>query len=384
MVSDVPLGCFLSGGIDSSIIAGIARKYKPDLRTFSIGFRDEKFFDETGYANLVADHFKTDHTVFSLTNDDLLSHVGKVLEYFDEPFADSSALAVYILSRETRKHATVALSGDGADEMFGGYNKHAASYRILHKSWKERLAAALHPVWKSLPRSRNNKVANLFRQLHRFSEGARLDSRERYWQWAAFVNEHEAKKMFLPAIANQISDQYASRKSELLRSIPARETMNDILLADMQLVLPNDMLAKVDLMSMANSLEVRVPFLDYEVVNFAFSLPDSYKINSTGRKRILRDAYQGFLPEALYNRPKKGFEVPLLKWFRKELRSTITDDLLSRTLIEEQQIFEYGYISALKSELFSSNPGDSHARIWALIVFQTWWKRMFKHTSSNP
>lgn len=378
MVSDVPLGCFLSGGIDSSIIAGIAREYKSDLHTFSIGFRDEKFFDETEYANLVASHFKTHHTVFPLTNDDLLGHVDKVLEYLDEPFADSSALAVYILSRETRKHATVALSGDGADEMFGGYNKHAASYRILHPSWKERLASALHPVWKSLPRSRNNAVGNLFRQLHRFSAGSRLDSRERYWQWAGFVQEQEARQMFLPGIADQINDEYHSRKSDLLRSIPARETMNDILFTDMQLVLPNDMLTKVDLMSMANSLEVRVPFLDYEVVNFAFSLPDSYKINANGRKRILRDAFRDFLPEALYNRPKKGFEVPLLKWFRKELRSRITDDLLSKKLIEEQQIFDYRHIATLKSKLFSPNPGDSHARIWALIVFQTWWKRVYK------
>jgi len=377
MVADVPLGCFLSGGIDSSIIAGIARKYKSDLHTFSIGFRDEKFFDETEYANLVAKHFKTYHTVFSLTNDDLLSHVNSVLKYLDEPFADSSALAVYILSRETRKHATVALSGDGADEMFAGYNKHAAAYRMLNMSWKERLVSSLHSVWESMPRSRNNAIGNLFRQLHRFSEGAQPGSRERYWQWAGFVPEQEARKMFLPEVVSQISDQYHARKSDLLRNIPDRETLNDILLTDMQLVLPNDMLVKVDMMSMANSLEVRVPFLDHEVVNFAFSLPDSYKIDASGRKRILRDAFRGFLPETLYNRPKKGFEVPLLKWFRNELRSTITDDLLSKPFIEQQGIFDYNYISGLKRKLFSSNPGDIHARVWALVVFQSWWKRLY-------
>ena len=383
MVADVPLGCFLSGGIDSSIITGLAQQYKPDLHTFSIGFRDEKFFDETEYANLVAKHFKTNHTVFSLTNDDLLGHVHKVLEYLDEPFADSSALAVYILSRETRKHATVALSGDGADEMFAGYNKHAASYKILNMSWKEQFVSALHPLWKSLPQSRSNPVGNLFRQLHRFSHGARLDSRERYWQWAGFVHEHEARKMFLPEVANQITRKYNERKEALLHAIPDRETLNDILLTDMRLVLPNDMLVKVDLMSMANSLEVRVPFLDYEVVNFAFSLPDSFKINPSGRKRILRDAFTDFLPKELYNRPKKGFEVPLLKWFRKELRSTITDDLLSKQLIGEQRIFDYRYIETLKAQLFSSNPGDIHARIWALIVFQTWWKRLFKPVQAS-
>jgi len=135
------------------------------------------------------------------------------------------------------------------------------------------------------------------------------------------------------------------------------------------------MLTKVDLMSMANGLEVRVPFLDYEVVNFIFSLPDEFKINSTIRKRILQDTFKDLLPAQLYNRPKKGFEVPLLKWFRKEMKSLIMDDLLSKNTIEEQGIFNYNEIEKLKQQLFSSNPGDVHARIWGLIVFQWWWKK---------
>jgi asparagine synthase (glutamine-hydrolysing) len=135
------------------------------------------------------------------------------------------------------------------------------------------------------------------------------------------------------------------------------------------------MLTKVDLMSMANSLEVRVPFLDYEVVNFVFSLPADYKINKNIRKRILQDAFRDVLPEQLYNRPKKGFEVPLLKWFRKEMKSLITDDLLSKTTIEAQGIFNYAEIEKLKKQLFSSSPGDVHARIWGLIVFQWWHKK---------
>jgi asparagine synthase (glutamine-hydrolysing) len=146
----------------------------------------------------------------------------------------------------------------------------------------------------------------------------------------------------------------------------------------MNLVLPNDMLTKVDLMSMANGLEVRVPFLDYEVVNFIFSLPGNFKINSKIRKRILQDTFKELLPPQLYNRPKKGFEVPLLKWFRNEMKSLIVDDLLSKKLIEEQGIFEYTEIGKLKKQLFSSNPGDIHARIWGLVVFQWWWKKNFK------
>jgi asparagine synthase (glutamine-hydrolysing) len=153
----------------------------------------------------------------------------------------------------------------------------------------------------------------------------------------------------------------------LLQSIPDAENINDILLSDTQLVLPNDMLTKVDLMSMANSLEVRAPFLDYELVNFIFSLPGDFKINSTIRKRILQDAFKDFLPEKLYNRPKKGFEVPLV------------DDLLSKKFIEEQGIFNYTEIEKLKKKLFSSNPGDVHARIWGLIVFQNWWKKYIRH-----
>jgi asparagine synthase (glutamine-hydrolysing) len=160
-----------------------------------------------------------------------------------------------------------------------------------------------------------------------------------------------------------------------LNTIPDAESMNDILLTDTQLVLPNDMLMKVDLMSMANSLEVRVPFLDFEVVNFIFSLPDDYKINHQLRKRILQDAFRDILPAQLYNRPKKGFEVPLLKWFRREMKSLITDDLLSEKFITEQGIFNYQEIRKLKEQLFSSNPEDVHARIWGLIVFQWWWRK---------
>jgi asparagine synthase (glutamine-hydrolysing) len=145
----------------------------------------------------------------------------------------------------------------------------------------------------------------------------------------------------------------------------------------MKVVLSNDMLTKVDLMSMANSLEVRVPFLDYELVNFVFSLPSDYKINASVRKRLLQDSFKEILPAELYNRPKKGFEVPLLKWLRGDLKSRIDHDLLSEKFILEQGIFDYKEIRKLKRRLFSFSPGDVHARVWGLVVFQSWWKRMF-------
>lgn len=375
LVSDVPLGCFLSGGIDSSVITGLAKKHKPDLHTFSIGFKDEKFFDETHYARLVAKHFNTEHTVFSLTNNDLFEHVNHILDYIDEPFADSSAINVYILSKETRKHATVALSGDGADELLGGYNKHAAHYRVLNGGLKENLVRSLHPLWRAMPKSRNSPFANKVRQLARFAEGMKLDSKERYWRWAGFATRDETLYMLHPDLRiNRWLNEFYPRRNAILQTIPEKETINDILLTDTLLVLPNDMLTKVDLMSMANSLEVRTPFLDFELVNFIFSLPAEFKINGSIRKRILQDAYRDFLPAQLYKRPKKGFEVPLLKWFRKEMKSLITDNLLSKKWIEEQGIFHYPEIDLLKKKLFSSNPGDVHARIWGLLVFQWWWK----------
>ena len=376
LVSDVPLGSFLSGGIDSSVVATLASRHKPDLHTFSIGFRDEKFFDETAYARAVSKHINSDHTVFSLTNNDMFEHVHSMLDYIDEPFADSSAIAVYILSKETRKHATVALSGDGADELLGGYNKHAAFYRALHPGWKENTVAFLSPLWGLLPKSRHAPFSNKVRQLSRFAEGAQLSSRDRYWRWAGFADESTTGRLLSQESKQKFSQEYESRKREILSTLPIKESMNDILLTDMGLVLANDMLTKVDMMSMANSLEVRVPFLDYEVVNFLFSLPDDFKINGVIRKRILQDAFRDILPLELYNRPKKGFDVPMLKWLRKEMKSTIKDDLLSEKFVREQGIFEYDEINKLKKKLFSINPGDVHARIWGLLVFQWWWKKI--------
>lgn len=216
---------------------------------------------------------------------------------------------------------------------------------------------------------------NKFRQLNRFAQGMKLDVKERYWHLAGFATELESLQLFSPAALEQLKQQqYQARKNEILKTVGSG-SMNEVLLTDMKLVLPNDMLTKVDLMSMANSLEVRSPFLDYELVNFIFSLPEDFKINTSIRKRIAQDTFKEMLPAKLYNRPKKGFEVPLLKWFRGEMKSMITDDLLSKSFIEEQNIFNYIEIAKLKKQLFSSNPGDVHARVWGLIVFQWWWKK---------
>jgi asparagine synthase (glutamine-hydrolysing) len=375
LIADVPLGAFLSGGIDSSVIVALASQHTRGLRTFSIGYKDHPYFDETAYANLVAKKFNTQHTVFALSNRDFLEHVHQVLDYIDEPFADSSAIPVYILSRYTRGYVTVALSGDGGDEVFAGYNKHAAEWRMRNGGLLNTAVKAAYPVLSLLPKSRNNKFTNTFRQLHRFAQGARISAADRYWQWASFTTPPQSLGLLHSRIQKKISAaQLATLRSGYISQIKGRD-FNEVLLADMRLVLLSDMLVKVDLMSMANSLEIRSPFLDQEVVDFAFGLPSEYKIDKRMKKKILQDAFRKHLPAELYNRPKKGFEIPLLDWFRKELWSLINDDLLNDRFVEEQEIFDARNVRQLKQQLRSSNPGDSHATVWALLVFQHWWKR---------
>ncbi len=376
LISDVPLGSFLSGGIDSSVIAALASRHTPHLNTFSIGYKDEPFFDETSYANLVAKKLGTNHTVFSLTNHDLLEHVFQILDYIDEPFADSSAIPTFILSRQTRKHVTVALSGDGADELFGGYNKHLAEYKIRSKNLSTQVLKTISPLAQLFPKSRNSFLTNKARQLDRFAKGAKLSPADRYWRWSSYADEQEALDLFYPYLKSTLNKhEYKKRKKIILQHLTNDSTLNDVFLSDIKLGLPNDMLTKVDLMSMANSLEVRVPFLDYRVVNFAFSLPVHYKIDNKMKKKIVQDAFRNLLPKELYNRPKQGFEVPLLKWFRHELKSLITNDLLDDTFIKEQGLFNLENIQQLKKKLNSKNPEDVHAQIWGLIVFQYWWKK---------
>ncbi|UOR03969.1 asparagine synthase (glutamine-hydrolyzing) [Hymenobacter aerilatus] len=376
LVADVPLGAFLSGGIDSSVVVALASRHTQHLNTFSIGYRDEPFFDETKYAKLVADRYKTNHTVFSLTNQDLYDHIFDVLNYLDEPFADSSALAVYILSKRTREKVTVALSGDGADELFSGYNKHMGEFQVRQGGFKAEAVTSLNLLWDVLPKSRNSFFGNRVRQFQRFSRGMLSGPKDRYWDWATFASATDARNLLSPAARQKINKKLAEkRRKDILQHLHADGDLNEVLLTDVQLVLPYDMLAKVDLMSMACSLEVRPPFLDHNVVNFAFSLPVSSKIDANLKKKIVQDAFRPMLPEELYKRPKHGFEVPLLKWFRGELRPLIEDDLLSDAFIEAQGVFDVEAIRALKTQLFSRSPGDVHARIWALIVFQWWWKK---------
>jgi asparagine synthase (glutamine-hydrolysing) len=373
MISDVPLGAFLSGGIDSSVITAIASKLNPNLNTFSIGYKDEPFFDETDYALEVAKKFNTNHHTFKLTNNDLFEHLFEILDYIDEPFADSSAIPVYILSKNTKKSVTVALSGDGADEIFSGYNKHKAHFNVLNNNLLNPFIKSISPIIKSFPQSRNSLLLDKFRKINKYSKGLSLSHKERYWLWASLNTEENITRLFNNNINKEKHNRY---KNELLEEINSAD-FNDILYTDVNMVLQYDMLTKVDSMSMANSLEVRTPFLDNNIVDFAFSLPVEYKINNKMAKRILQDSYKDILPYKIYNRPKHGFEVPLLKWFKTDLHSLINNELLEKDFIINQNIFDYNEIEKLKSRLFSKTPQDIQSQIWALIVFQHWWKKYF-------
>ncbi len=377
LISDVPLGAFLSGGIDSSVVVALASRHKNSLNTFSIGFKGEQFFDETYFAELIAKKFKTNHATFKLDIEDFLEHIYDVLDYLDEPFADTSALPQFILCMETRKHATVAISGDGGDEVFAGYNKHYAEWQARRKSIVSTLAKAGSPLWKFLPKGRGTKITNLFRQLNRFAEAANLPSGERYWQWASTFSETEVNKLLQKKELEKTDESIIRNiKTGFLAGIKD-DDFNSVLKTDLDLVLAGDMLVKVDLMSMANSVEVRCPFLDHHVVEYAFSLPADYKINGSGRKKIVKDAFRKLLPEEIYHRSKQGFEIPMLRWFRNELNSFIFEDLLNEQFIKEQGLFEYEYIVEIKKQLFSAKSGNVVEKLWVLIVFQYWYKKYF-------
>lgn len=376
LIADVPLGAFLSGGIDSSVIVALASKHTSKLKTFSIGFPDNPYFDETEYANAVAEKYGTDHTVFHVTGSDLLANLEATLDYIDEPFADSSALLVKMLSKETRRHVTVALSGDGGDELFAGYRKHRAEFLIRRGGLKVSLVKALSPLWKMLPKSRESAFANKIRQLERFAEAAKLGPQERYWRLCGYTSGDQALDL-LAVTAEQaqlLSTQVKHRREKITALLDNDDSLNAVLLTDLGFILPNDMLHKVDLMSMAHGLEVRVPFLDHTVVEFATRLPAEAKITSSQQKRIVKDAFAHLLPPQLLSRPKQGFEVPLLHWLRKDLKPML-DDLLDPSFLEKQGLFSPPAVGQLRRQLLSRNPGDAASRTYGLLVFQYWWRR---------
>lgn len=364
--ADVKVGCFLSGGVDSSIIAMLAKKLMPDLKTFSIGFPDSPYLNESQYASEVAGFLGTDHTEIQISSQDFEREVDTMFSVMDEPFGDSSAIASLILARKTKDFVTVALSGDGADELFAGYNKHEALLRSMQSNLTNKFIALLHPLIDHLPKGRGNKPADIIRKASRYGEGLKLDFRERYLRWASFSDA-----AIVDSLVKNSSDVIRRERIKKAISNLKDQDFNSVLLTDQQLVLGNDMLLKVDLTSMANSLEIRPPFLDYRIVEFANSLPASMKINSTGRKIILRKTFAGALPASVFNRRKQGFEVPMEAWLRGSLRTKV-DSLLRD---EQHRIFEL--IDAkttvkVLNEFYTQDKNEHAALIYCLLVLAGW------------
>ncbi len=364
LVSDVATGCFLSGGIDSSIIASIAAKKVDHLQTFSLGFSDHDFFDETQYAELVAEKIKSRHHTFKMHSNDVFDQMDQALSYLCEPFADSSALALYFLAKKAKARISVALSGDGADEVFSGYNKHRAVYKM------QTLSALEKAVWRCLPTglpvrsSRDNFLSNTYRQLKRFKKGVVLSPKERYWMWAGFSHVNGLSELLA-------TEQAVSKEAYVDYFNNSVDELQAVLLTDQSLVLPSDMLVKVDRMSMANSLEVRSPYLDYRIIEFVNTLPSEYKINSRYAKKILRETYKAYLPRQIFERPKKGFEIPIDFWLKNSLKEKL-DYYFSPHYIHAQKLFNAEVLQRVYTKFLSANPEDSGRTIWAYFVFQKW------------
>jgi len=371
LTSDVPVGCFLSGGIDSSVITAIASKQNKNLQTFSIGFKNNTYFDESVYAEIIAKKYNTQHKTFYLSEEESESEIENFLTAIDEPFADSSAFNVFVLSKKTKQYVKVVLSGDGADELFAGYNKHRAEWMIRNQKLKTSLLKGASLVSKSFPTSRNGKLSNKIRQLNRFADGAKLSPQERYWQWACFYGEDKVEKL----ITLSPTERKYFREIKNAYTNGINTDYNSTLLADMNLVLPSDMLTKVDKMSMANALEVRNPFLDYRLVDFAFSLDIKNKIDAAIQKKIVKESCAHLLPAEILKRKKHGFETPVQKWLKGAFKNKVEEYCLDKDFIEHQNLFDYKELKQAVERSLSANSGNSTSVVWSALIFNYWYKQ---------
>ena len=367
--SDVPLGAFLSGGIDSSLVVAIAQQQlDTPIQTFSIGF-SEADFDETHYAQMVADHIGTKHQRFEVTPD-ALDILDRLVHQYDEPFGDSSAVPTWYLCEMTRKHVTVALSGDGGDELFGGYDR----YRALKlsgqlQSWLP--VSWLNQSWimNRLPDS--NARRSLLRRIRRFCEALGQPPIERYMNWIQIFGEASRLDLYRESFIEQLPDRNpVSFLADAWRNAGKRDLLSCASTADLQTYMPCDLMTKVDIASMAHSLEARQPLLDYRLVEWAASLPSHLKLRGKKGKRLLMDTYYDLLPKAIWHRPKMGFGVPIAKWFRTSLRDRTYDALLGPDA-KCHQYFRREAISALVDEHMTGR-GNQAYRLWNLLFLELW------------
>ncbi|MBU0639160.1 MAG: asparagine synthase (glutamine-hydrolyzing), partial [Planctomycetes bacterium] len=370
LVADVPLGAFLSGGIDSSIVVALMRKLGVSpLRTFSIGFPDARY-DETAYARRVAAHFETEHHEYTVTPRarDVLA---KLAYHYDEPFADSSAIPTYYVSRWTRQAVTVALTGDAGDECFGGYDRYRAAQMAAGCDWLprpiRRLAASLATI---LPHGRAKSLGN---RAYRFLSALGQRPSRRYLSWINVFPPQRLRAGYLPEFVERLDfDEPLSWFDGLYESGPGAEPDRAIH-TDFHSYLPYDLLTKVDIASMACSLECRSPFLDHELVEFALSLPLEWRLGARGGKHILKEWASDLLPTDILARGKMGFGVPVGEWFRGDLRDLLEERLFAREALCAR-IFRPEWLRDMADAHLSGRRNHEHP-LWALLMLELWFER---------
>jgi asparagine synthase (glutamine-hydrolysing) len=370
--SDVPVGAFLSGGIDSSLVVALAqRELSQPIQTFSIGF-SEADFDETRFAQQVADHVGTNHQRFEV-NPDALDIIDKLSYQYDEPFSDSSAVPTWYLSELTRRHVTVALSGDGGDELFGGYERYRAlvlSQRM--QRWFPTKWIQNSGILQRLPDSTARR--SLLRRVRRFCEALGQGAVERYMNWIQIFGEAQRLELFRDDFIAELPDRDpVDFLRHAWRAAGKRDLVSCATAADLQTYMPCDLMTKVDIASMAHSLEARQPLLDYRLIEWAVSLPSHLKRRGSVGKYLLRETFSDVLPAAIWNRPKMGFGVPIAKWFRTSLRDRTYDALLS-TESKCQQYFRTETIRSLVNAHMSGKENQAY-RLWNLLTFELWLRR---------
>lgn len=374
LISDVPLGAFLSGGVDSSIVVGLMHRLGVSpLRTFSIGFSDPRY-DETAAARLVASRFRTEHTeqVVTPRAAELLDHLAY---HYDEPFADSSALATWHVADITRRSVTVALSGDGGDEAFGGYDRYRAVRWAARLDRAALLRTAAAGVAALLPHGRPKSLSN---RAYRFLTAMSAVPRDRYAEWVSVFSEGALWNDYRPEWSDRLradgaADDCVRRWLDAASGIGGVCTATAAMRADYQTYLPGDLLTKVDIASMACSLECRAPLLDHELVEFALTLPEEWKLRGRRGKHILRDWARRLLPREILDRPKSGFGVPVGEWFRGELRETLERELLAEDALSGR-ILRRAALQRLLSQHRDGRANHAHC-LWALLMLERWHRR---------
>jgi asparagine synthase (glutamine-hydrolysing) len=368
LVSDVPIGAFLSGGLDSSlVVAFMAEAAGSRVKTFSIGF-DDADYDETAYARRVAERFATDHHE-AIVRPDALTILPKLLAHYDEPFADSSAIPTFYLAEMTRRHVTVALNGDAGDESFAGYERYLAFLWSAAIEWVPRPALrGLAALASRFPTG----MANNYRvRARRFFEAAVDPGPRRYARWMFHFDDDRKRAICTPEfLARAGGKDAAVRYDELFAALPGAAPLDVLLHADVESYLPDDLLVKVDVATMAHGLEGRSPLLDHVVMERAARLPAGLKLRGTTKKYLLKRIARRLLPDEIIDRPKRGFAVPLARWLRGPLRDVVHDIVLGPRL-RQRGYFKMDAVERLVSD-HETGRSNAQYQIWNLLMLELW------------